>query len=290
MKSGKIDYKPVIIIGAPRSGTNMLRDLLCGLPGVGTWPCDEINYIWRHGNVAYPSDAFPAELATKSVSMFIRGKFESLAKARNLNFVVEKTCANSLRVPFVNRILPDAKYIYIVRDGVDVVASAMKRWQASLDLAYILRKARFVPLSDLPHYAMRSIGNRAYRLISGEKRLAFWGPRLDNMEKVIAGLTLSEICAVQWKECVSKADQAFNSISPKKVFRLYYESFVEDPKKLFPELCHFLGISPSTDSWLPLIGNISSSSVGKGHRSLNASEKARIYPIIGDILRRHGYS
>jgi len=110
------------------------------------------------------------------------------------------------------------------------------------------------------------------------------------MEKVIAGLTLSEICAVQWKECVSKADQAFNSISPKKVFRLYYESFVEDPKKLFPELCHFLGISPSTDSWLPLIGNISSSSVGKGHRSLNASEKARIYPIIGDILRRHGYS
>lgn len=290
MRSGKMDYTPVIIIGAPRSGTNMLRDVLCGLPGVGTWPCDEINYTWRHGNVTYPSDVFPAKLATESVSRFIRSKFEALAKARNLNFVVEKTCANSLRVPFVDRILPDAKYIYIVRDGVDAVASAMKRWQASLDLAYILRKARFVPFSDLPYYAIRYIGNRAYRLISREKRLAFWGPRLDEMDKVIAGLTLSEICAVQWRECVSKADQAFNSISSKKVFRLYYESFVKDPKKLLPELCYFLGSSPSTDSWLPLIDNVSSSSVGKGHRSLDASEKARIYPIIEDILRRHGYS
>ena len=32
-------------------GHNMLRDVLTKLPGVATWPCDEINYIWRHGTV-----------------------------------------------------------------------------------------------------------------------------------------------------------------------------------------------------------------------------------------------
>ena len=48
----------VIIIGAPRSGTNMLRDALTALPDCGTWPCDEINYVWRHGNVGFPSDEF----------------------------------------------------------------------------------------------------------------------------------------------------------------------------------------------------------------------------------------
>ena len=52
------NHKPIIIIGAPRSGTNMLRDVLCNLDGVGSWPCDEINYIWRHGNVKNPSDEF----------------------------------------------------------------------------------------------------------------------------------------------------------------------------------------------------------------------------------------
>ena len=34
---------PVVIIGAPRSGTNMLRDVLVGVGGYATWPCDEIN-------------------------------------------------------------------------------------------------------------------------------------------------------------------------------------------------------------------------------------------------------
>jgi len=34
----------IIIVGAPRSGTNMLRDVLTSFDGVCTWPCDEINY------------------------------------------------------------------------------------------------------------------------------------------------------------------------------------------------------------------------------------------------------
>ena len=54
----------IVLVGAPRSGTNMLRDVLTALDGIGTWPCDEINYIWRHGNVRYPSDELPRENAT----------------------------------------------------------------------------------------------------------------------------------------------------------------------------------------------------------------------------------
>ena len=39
------------------------------------------------------------------------------AKKEKLDVLVEKTCANSLRVPFVEKIVPEAKYIFIVRDG-----------------------------------------------------------------------------------------------------------------------------------------------------------------------------
>ena len=46
MSSLKNKFTPVIIIGAPRSGTNMLRDILTNFEGIETWPCDEINYIW----------------------------------------------------------------------------------------------------------------------------------------------------------------------------------------------------------------------------------------------------
>ncbi len=69
------NFQPVIIIGAARSGTNMLRDLLVELPAVGTWPCDEINYIWRHFNAAHPDDEFPPELATPRVRDYLRQSF-----------------------------------------------------------------------------------------------------------------------------------------------------------------------------------------------------------------------
>ncbi len=72
------DFNPVIIIGAPRSGTNMLRDVLTSFEKIGTWPCDEINYIWRHGNVRYPSDEIPRERATEPVKNYIRQHFQKI--------------------------------------------------------------------------------------------------------------------------------------------------------------------------------------------------------------------
>ena len=42
---------PIIIIGAPRSGTNILRDTISSFNEVGTWDCDEIPYIWLYGSV-----------------------------------------------------------------------------------------------------------------------------------------------------------------------------------------------------------------------------------------------
>jgi len=59
----QILHPPIIIVGAGRSGTNMLRDLLAQLPEFSTWPCDEINYIWRHGNRGFETDEFTREMA-----------------------------------------------------------------------------------------------------------------------------------------------------------------------------------------------------------------------------------
>lgn len=156
-------YQTVIIIGAPRSGTNMLRNMLIKLPGAGTWQCDEINYIWRHGNCRYPSDELEPEMATKKVKHYIRGHFNKIAQSQKLDMVIEKTCANSLRVNFVDQIFPDAKYIFIVRDGIDVVGSAMQRWKANLDISYVLQKVKYVPIADFPYYGRIYLVNRLFK-------------------------------------------------------------------------------------------------------------------------------
>lgn len=90
----------VIIVGAPRSGTNMLRDVLTSAPGVSTWPCDEINFVWKHQNLDIDHDEIPADRAPR-VSTYLRGQFDARAAKDRADVVVEKTCATSLRVPFV---------------------------------------------------------------------------------------------------------------------------------------------------------------------------------------------
>jgi len=289
METKELAFQPVIIIGAGRSGTNMLRDVLTQFPGFGTWPCDEINYIWRHGNTRFPTDEFAPEQATPAVKAYIRHTFTRFAEINRLTYVVEKTCANSLRVSFVDTILPNAKYIFIVRDGRDVVSSALKRWSAPLELDYILKKARYIPPSDLPYYGTRYLGNRVYRLFSREKRLAFWGPRFQGMQELLQERSLPEVCAYQWKRCVERAEMDFHNIPAQRVYQLRYEDLVRDPSTEFQRILHFLEAQVEKHEVDQLGNAISTASVGKWQTDLAAATLTAITPIMQPLLTRYGY-
>ena len=284
-----MEYRPFVIIGAPRSGTNMLRDVLCTFDRVSTWPCDEINYIWRHGNVRFPSDELPESRAVLGVQSYIRGKFAKLARTQNCDYVVEKTCANSLRVPFVDAVVPEAKYVFIYRDGIDATGSAKLRWTAKLDIPYILEKMRFVPKIDLPYYGLRYFWARVYRLISREKRLAFWGPALDDMPTILQKHTLNEVCALQWQRCVDKAEAALSVMPENKVIRVCYEDFVRQPAEELARILVFMGKAVSADEIATAVAGVSPRSLGKGRKALGAEEVLRLEKLVGESLKRYGY-
>lgn len=282
-------YQPVIIIGAGRSGTNILRDVLTQIPGSGTWNCDEINYIWRHGNARYPCDEFNVNLATKSVKRYIRRAFSRLAQSLGVRYVVEKTCANSLRVAFVASVFPEAKFIFIVRDGRDVIASAMKRWVAPLDIPYLLKKARHLPLTDAPFYGARYLYNRMYRLFSGEKRLAFWGPRFEGVEEVLRSRTLAEVCAMQWVRCVESSEHDLDQLDASRVRRLRYEEFVTNPSGELKALARFLDTHISRNDLRKSIQRVSSKSVGNWKTRVEPETMEVIEPLIRASMKRYGY-
>jgi len=284
------NFQPVIIIGAARSGTNMLRDMLCKLPEIGTWPCDEINYIWRYGNAKFPHDEIPVSLATPRVKNYIRRAFATAATKNKANWLVEKTCANSLRVDFVDSIIPEAKYIFLVRDGRDVVASAMKRWKAELDIPYLLKKVRYVPVGDLPYYGMRYLGNRIARLISRDKKLAFWGPAYEGMDDILKLYSLQEVCALQWVHSVLRSADTLEELPPERVHCVGYESFVSQPDKEFKEIVSFLGADVSTETVAALVGNISRKSVGKWQTDLDVETLNNILPHLSTTLEQFGYA
>lgn len=278
-----MNQPPIIIIGAGRSGTNVLRDSLCTFQGFKTWPCDEINYIWRHGNVQKRNDRFTAKDAGPEVQNYIRTAFEKFEKSSSAEFVVEKTCANSLRVPFINAIFPESKFIFLVRDGYDVASSAKKRWTASLELKYILKKARYVPLTDLPYYGLRYFFNRLKKFFSNESKLAYWGPIYPGMNKDMEKFSLTQLCAEQWKECVKTANSDLSQIDSTRVHLMRYENFVKEPLTEMRKLTGFLGIQPTEEQLLHSIKKISPRSIANHKKEISKQEMKLLKTIITPI-------
>lgn len=281
--AGNCIYQPLIIIGAPRSGTNMLRDVITKLNGFCTWPCDEINYIWRHGNKSFPTDEFSSNMADQKTKQFIRKQFQWPANKYNCEYVVEKTCANSLRVEFVDEILPEAKYIYIRRNGYDVIPSAMQRWKAELDLKYIFKKARFVPLSDIPYYLFKYLNNRVIKLFSRKGQLKTWGPKFAGMQHIAETKELDEVCAHQWQKCVQRSEEAFVNMDRKRFVVVEYEKFVTNPAEELGRILKDLNLNYRNEDIGDAVNKVSSRSVGKGKSKLSEASIRRIEPIVRSV-------
>jgi hypothetical protein len=267
----------------------MLRDLLCGLDTMATWPCDEINYIWRYGNARHPNDEFSADMATPQVRNYIRRQFDWVRGKYNTDTVVEKTCANSLRVEFVEQVLGGPDYVFIYRDGIDVVASAVKRWRASIDIPYLLRKARFVPPLDLPYYGFRFVRNRLARLRSPERRLSVWGPVSADIEDFERETMLEELCALQWRACVERSMNAFDSIPAERLHTVAYESLVGDKGTEAKRLAEFLGVDAASLCALEEYRKINDQSVGRGRAQFQPDVMDRVYEIVAPTRARLGY-
>lgn len=292
MNDARLPFQPVFIIGAGRSGTNILRDALCALPHIATWPCDEINPIMRHGNISMPHDRFDAEQARGNVKRFIRGAFtREWTRQDRPAFLVEKTCANSLRVPFLNAIFPEARFIFIHRHGGDVLASARKRWKGQMELPslpYYWSKIRFTPLRDLPIYGWRFVRARWNMMRGQADHLDSWGPASPAMLALPPSASLDEICALQWSDCVNFALDDLAALDASRVQRVGYEDFVSDPTEILLELAQFLNHEANRDDCRAAAGSVRASSVGKGADAL-ASAAENVAATIDPVLGRLGY-
>lgn len=284
-------YIPIIIIGAPRSGTNMLRDIISAQPSFATWPCDEINYIWRYGNSRFPYDEIGLDRLTPKIEKYIKRQFHIISRRYDSKYVVEKTCANCLRLEFVDAIFPQAFYINIIRDGRDAAASALKRWQAPLDIPYILKKARFVPAADIPYYAGRYVATHIHRLFfSKEKSLPIWGPKFLGYEAIVKERSLIEVCAVQWQKCVQKSRAVFEKrIAPERYLQVRYEDFVCDPGNQTQQVFDYFKLSCDKDILQQHCKRVRQDRIGKWKEDLSPDQQKLLYKLLNEDLKKFKY-
>lgn len=280
-------YRKLIIIGAPRSGTNMLRDALCALPGFATFPCDEINPVWKHGHLlSFLHDDLKPQHASEQLAAFVRRRFDWLARRSGAHVVVEKTCANSVRVAYMRALLPEAEFLFIHRNGADAVASGIKRWSSSVNLAYTLRKVRFVPPIDLPVYGWRFFRNRLKQRVDAQRRLPTWGPMTDAVANAAAKGDIARAAACQWRDCV---DMSLDEL-PEQRIQVSYEDFVHEPVARLVSVLTALDISVKESAIALAAAPVRSDKMGQGLADLNkAGQRKLVAEVINDTLERLGY-
>lgn len=233
--------KAVVLIGAARSGTKFLRDLLGTSPQVGVVPYD-VNYIWRYRNENYQDDALPVDRADEAVRDYISSSLRRQARRRGSGIILlEKTVSNTLRVPFVNAVLPEARFVHLVRNGRDVVESAYRMWQQRPDWRYLIQKARVFPISNY-RYAVWYLSNMLSGTMSGKSGVRVWGPRYPGIESDVKSRELIEVCAAQWAKSVEYATRDLSSIDPGRVLTIHYETLLSDEDKV-AEIARFAGIT-----------------------------------------------
>lgn len=281
------DYQPIILIGAARSGTKLIRDLIAEHPAVDKVPYD-VNYIWRLGNEHIPHDELTVELLTPQIRQRILKRLEGFRS--DAPFLIEKTVSNCLRVPYVHAVFPNARFIHLVRNGWDVIESAYRQWTASPDWSYIFKKARTFPLDEAYEYALSYAKSVLLKWIMRGKPTSTWGPRYAGIDEDLASKQLVEVCAIQWVKSVERALKGLAALPEDQVLTIRYEEFVKRPYTHLKMLAQFINIDSTPYLKSDKLAMISRKNVGKGLRNFSAEERALIWPHIEHALASLGYS
>lgn len=170
------------------------------------------------------------------------------------------------------------------------IASARDRWRAPLDLAYLARKARFVPARDLPYHSSRYLAHRVSRLRSSESRLPTWGPRLPGMDDLArSGITVEELCALQWLACVSAARSRLRSLETDRTMQIAYEDLVASPAAVQGEVASFAGSSVTPAESARMAEHIRVGSVGSWRQRLDRRSQSTLETLLGQVLTELRY-
>lgn len=285
--------QPLIIVAAPHSGGELLGDLLTQLPDVAMWSTEVSNSVWRYSQAALNHDELTVESASDDVCRYLQGHFARRAKASGAKFLVDVTPANSLRVDFVQRVLPTARFLFVVRDGRDIIEETPLRPTPT-------RRSRFgqTPTSDLPHYFFDSMKTKLANLVPRKRSPIPNGPQFRGMTAYVRRFGYLAAVAKQWAVCVSKAAQAFEEMTDEGlsqwgddvVLPLQYEAFVEEPIDELWDVCDFIGYDVEEGTLESICAHVSTDSVGRWKSSDTCNQLDGVAEILNPLLAEFGYS
>jgi hypothetical protein len=223
--------RPVFIIAAPRSGSTLLFETLASsrnlhtLGGEAPWLVEDLEAL-RPGAPGVESNRLTAEHATadhvrhvlETVASRLRDADQEPVPFRPELRLLEKTPKNALRIPFFERIFPDALYVFLWRDPRENLSSIMEAW----------RSGRWKTYNGLDGFQ----GPWSLLLPPGWRRLD--------------GRPLADIAAFQWEAANRIVLDDLECLPRERWTVLRYSQLIADAPATIGRLCTFIGIEMDT--------------------------------------------
>jgi hypothetical protein len=271
---------PVFVVGCSRSGTTVTYETLAASHAFASFGY-EIPSFWNglYGplNNGWESEAADARHARpEHRDMALRFFYQRLGPG----WVLDKTCINTLRLPYLYALFPNAKFVFIQRDGRDNISSMMDGWrQGRTDGHFGLKQF----LGTFPEPVSINGG-----------QFEEWHFFLPPGWRAYSHVSLEEACAFQWITANERALQAKEIIPPRQWIHLKYEDLFERPVEMFEEAFEQLAVPFSSDM-RKLCANLRPTSIVKGNpqrekwRENNPDAINRIMPMIQPMLAKLDY-
>jgi hypothetical protein len=231
--------RPVFIVSPPRSGSTLLFETLAQAANAYTIG-DESHALIEGIGALHPmargfeSNRLDAGAAGSDVIAGLRARFRSALIDRDGTpasafpvRMLEKTPKNSLRIPFLARVFPEAHFVYLYRDVREVLASMIEAWNSG----------RFRTYPQLPGW-------------SGPP----WSLVLTPGWRELAGKPLAQIVASQWQATTQILLDDLAALPRERVHVTRYDALIADPSAEIARLCAAVGFiwDRPLDSGLPL--------------------------------------
>lgn len=203
LKKENWKFKPVVLLGVPRSGTTLLGKIISQQNEVSYWV--EPKYIWKYPKPNLNEDIISINEIKESHIKYINKRFSNYSRAKKKKIFLEKTPSNCLRIPMVRKTLPNSKVIVLVRRSPDVIISLINKWSSNYDNSALLRRFNIneYPLIQLPVYiiAFIKILLRKYVYQFGSIDQP-WGPMTAELLDKVGKVPIEEVCAQQYILCM----------------------------------------------------------------------------------------
>lgn len=256
--------EPAFIVGSARSGTTILGRLLEQHPKIAylnepgrIWHYEPRTGIWsrharrRGGRLRFGAGDIPPKKAAR-----IKRAFAVEQWLQNGEILVEKLPVNSYRIPMLLDLFPDARFIHMLRDGIEVAYSIAecftnRIWWRGIKWELLAETARDQGDEELLQYCTNPVHK---------------------------GL-------LEWRLATQSVRRAFDELPADRCLDVRYEQLVEVPLHVCAQLERFLGVELASEMHEFAMNQISRRSPRRDYVPLTPAMEQ----MAGDLLVELGY-